>query len=323
VQEQASESRTALESPLVKYLIGRGKRAWNWIRRAWTHIVEIALRTDDDHVFMLAAGIAFNIITALVPTILLLLFVLGYVLDSADIVRQLNNLAKSYIVTAGFREDFLQSLQVQITTLVQNRGVAGAIGIGGLLWSASALASAIRVSMNKVLRCREVRNYLIYKLYDFVAIVVIGLLVFLSVVTGPLLQLLLAASDKVGEALHLVGIDTLVSTGINLAITLLLFLVIFRYVPYQRLERHIIWIGTLTSTALWELARYVFSFYVEEFGTFGRVYGAYAFFAAAALWIYFSALVFLIGAEVAYHVKQSRWNARRLFNKISREKGVT
>jgi membrane protein len=307
-----------LESPLVKVLLKRGRRAIEWLRWLWNHIVAIALRTDEDHVFMLAAGIAFNIITSLVPTILLVLFVLGYVLDSDTIMRQLNEWASTFIVTQGYRQDFLENVQAQITVVVQNRGITGAVGIVGLLWSASALAASIRVSVNKVLRCREVRNYFIYKLYDFLAIMMIGLLVFVSVVTGPLLQLLMAASDRVGLALHLVGIESFVSDLVNFAITLLLFYVIFRYVPYQRQERHIIWIGTAASTALWELARYVFSFYLNEFGTLGRVYGTYAFFAAAALWIYFSSLVFLLGAEVAYHIKQSRWNARRIFNKISR-----
>jgi len=267
---------------------------------------------------MLAAGIAFNIITSLVPTILVLFFILGYVLDSNTILNELNRYAEVYVVAQGPREEILQQLQTQISSLVENRGIAGAIGIVGILWSASALATSIRVAMNKVFRCREVRNYLIYKLYDIIGIMLIGLLVFVSIITGPLLHLVVAISDRIGMALQLAGLEGLVTELINLAITLLLFYVIFRYVPYQRQERHIIWIGTLTSTALWELARYVFSFYLTEFGTLGRIYGAYAFFAAAALWIYFTALVFMIGAEVAYHVKQSRWNAQRIFNRISR-----
>jgi len=310
-----------LQSPLVKSLIRRGRRAVEWLRWLWSHSVTIALRTDEDHVFMLAAGIAFNIITSMVPTLLLVLFALGYVLDSETVVQQLNRWANDFIVTTGYQPEFLQNIRAQIAVVVQNRGIAGAIGIVGLLWSASALAASIRVSVNKVLRCREVRNYFIYKLYDIVAIMLIGLLVFISVITGPLLQLLMAASDSVGDALHLVGIETLVTDLTNLVITTLLFYVIFRYVPYQRQQRHIIWIGTFTSTALWELARYIFSFYLNEFGTLGRIYGTYAFFAAAALWIYFSSLVFLIGAEMAYHIKQSRWNARRMFNKISRGLG--
>ncbi|MEO5931205.1 MAG: YihY/virulence factor BrkB family protein [Candidatus Kapaibacterium sp.] len=319
MQNTPTESHPAAATTPAGKLLARGRRILSRLGWLWKHIVEAAFRADSDHVFMLAAGIAFNIITSLVPTILLVLFALGYFLDSASIIHQLNEYATTFIVTQGNRTDILMNLKTQIAVVIQNRGIAGVIGFIGLLWSASALAASIRVSVNKVLRCREVRNYFIYKLYDIVAIMLIGLLVFVSIVTGPLLQLLLAASDHVGTVLHLVGIEGFLTDIVNFVITLLLFYVIFRYVPYQKQEQHIIWIGTLTSTALWELARYVFSFYLTEFGTLGRVYGAYAFFAAAALWIYFSALVFLIGAEVAYHIKQSRWNARRTFNRISRE----
>lgn len=318
MQEKRSRLRSVLDEPFVKHLQQRWLRVWGWLKWLWNHIVTISFRADEDHVFMLAAGIAFNIITSLVPTILVLFFVLGYVLDADSILRELNRYAETYIVAEGYREDILQKLHAQITSLVENRGIAGLVGIIGLLWSASALATSIRVAVNKVLRCREARNYFIYKLYDIISIMLIGLLVFISIVTGPLLHLVTALTDRIGVALHLDMIEGAFTELFSLAITLLLFYVIFRYVPYQKQERHIILIGTLTSAALWELARFTFGYYVTEFGTLGRIYGAYAFFAAAALWIYFSALVFLIGAEVAYHIKQSRWNARRIFNRISR-----
>ncbi|HVZ38884.1 MAG TPA: YihY/virulence factor BrkB family protein [Candidatus Kapabacteria bacterium] len=314
----SSESRSTAETTTLRPVTDWWRWAWHWVRRIRSHVWAIALRTDSDHVYMYAAGIAFNIITSLVPTILLILFVLGYVLDSAAIMQELNRVAHTYIVAEGFREDILVKLQSQIDILIRNRGLAGVIGAVGLLWSASALASSIRVAINSVLRCREVRGYLIYKLYDFMAIMMIGMLVFLSIITGPILQLVLAAGDKVGQVIHLSQLESLLSFGVNFVVTLLLFLVMFRYMPYQRQERHIILIGTLTSAALWELAHYIFSIYITEFNSFGRVYGTYAFFAAAALWIYVSSLVFLIGAEVAYHVKQSRWNARRMFEKASR-----
>ncbi len=317
MQETPSRQRSFLNAPLIKHLQKQWVRVWSWLTWLWNHTITISLRADNDHVFMLAAGIAFNIITSLVPTILVLFFVLGYVIDSEAIFRELNRYAEVYIVAGGYREDILEKLHAQINSLVDNRGIAGAIGIVGLLWSASALATSIRVAVNKVLRCREVRNYFIYKLYDIISIMLIGLLVFTSIVTGPLLHVVTALTDRIGVALHLDMIEGVFTEGLNLVITVALFYVIFRYVPYQKQERHIIWIGTLTSTLLWEMARFTFGFYVTEFGTLGRIYGAYAFFAAAALWIYFSALVFLIGAEVAYHIKQSRWNARRIFNRIS------
>jgi membrane protein len=289
-------------------------RRMQWL---WNNTVTIALRADDDHVFLLAAGIAFNIIIALIPTLLILFFVLGYVFDSERILQQINEYASTFIVAQGYRDDLIRTLHLQIESLIENRGIAGLIGIVGLLWTGSALATSIRVSINKVLRCREARSYLIYKLFDISTIAVIGLLVFVSIVMGTLFQIVVARSAWLLEWLDIPGVEGFLPELITVVVTFLLFLVIFRYMPYQKQERHIILIGAFSSTVLWELARLIFRFYLFEFTTFSRIYGAYAFFASAVFWLYYSALVFLLGAEVAYHVKQSRWNARRLFNKIA------
>lgn len=290
---------------------------WRKLQWLWNNTVTIAFRADSDHVFLLAAGIAFNIIIALIPTLLILLFVLGQFLDSERVLRQINEYVTTLVVTEGYRDDLTRTLRTQINALIENRGLAGIIGIIGLLWTGSALATSIRVAINKVLRCREVRSYLIYKLFDISTIAIIGLLVFVSIVMGTLYQFVVSHSARLVEMFDLPGVEGFLPELIAIIVTFTLFLVIFRYMPYQKQERHIIWIGAVSSTILWELARLIFRYYLLEFTTFSRVYGAYAFFASAIFWLYYSALVFLLGAEVAYHVKQSRWNARRLFNRIA------
>jgi len=291
------------------------------LRRLWRVIVEIANRADDDHVYMLSAGIAFNIITSLVPTILVILYVLGYVLDSQTVVTQLNEYASTLIVSGEYRADVIEAIRTQVDNIVSNRGLAGLIGIAGVVWSSSALAASIRVAVNRVLRCRQRQNVLVYKLYDIAGIVVLGLLVFISIVTGPLLGIARSITDRIADQLpfELIGLDWIIGEATIGLVNLLVFWAIFRFVPYQRQDRLVVVIGTLVSAALWEGARYVFGFYLVEFGTLGRVYGGFAYFAAAAIWIYVSALVFLVGAEIAYHVKQSGWNARRTFRRLADE----
>jgi membrane protein len=321
VENRQRQESVEQAMPLSKQIMAKLHRWMELSLWVWRNILRIAFRTDEDHVFMLAAGIAFNFITALVPTVLLMFFILGTLLntDQETVMRQLNETVRNFNVSAGNRDDILGSLQTQINSLIANRGIAAIFGITGLVWAASALATSIRVAINKILRCREVRHYLIYKLFDISTIALIGLLVFVSILLGPLLGVLMATSDRLGEVLHLDQLEAFVTESINFVTSLLLFFTIFRYMPYQKQSRLIIWVGTVVSTALWQIARYVFSFYLAEFGTFSKIYGAYAFFATTAFWLYYSALVFLIGAEVAYHIKQSRWNARRLFNRISGE----
>lgn len=304
-------------SVLGEPLAEGGRTVRGWLQWLWRNIWQIALRSDGDHVFLLAAGIAFNIALAMVPTILIILFVLGYVLESGQVVSQLSLYLDRLIVSSGSQAEIIEVVRTQVDSIVANRGLAGLLGFIGLLWSSSALAASIRVGVNKIMRCREAKNFLIYKLYDILTIILIGILVFVSILIGPLLGVIASINHKIAEAIPLLNLDRFLSEGINLVIAFALFYIIFRYIPYQRQRRSIIMVGTITSAVLWMVARLVFTFYLAEFRTFSRVYGAYAFLAASAFWIYYTALVFLIGAEVAYHVKQSTWNARRTFHRIA------
>ncbi|MCB0713834.1 MAG: YihY/virulence factor BrkB family protein [Ignavibacteriae bacterium] len=291
----------------------------DWFVWLWKNIWQIALRSDGDHIFLLAAGIAFNIAIALVPTVLILLFVLGYLLNPDTVAVQLNTYLDRFLISAGQQQQIIELIRTQVSSIVENRGIAGALGFFGLLWTSSALASSIRVGVNNIMRCREERFFLIYKLYDMMTIFLIGLLVFISILLGPMLQVVASLNEKIVESIPIINLDWFVSETLNLVIAIILFFVIFRFTPYQKQRYTIIMTGTLISALLWMVARLVFTLYLAEFKTFSRVYGAYAFLAASAFWIYYTALVFVIGAEVAYHVKQSTWNARRTFHRIAKK----
>lgn len=294
-----------------------GRTIGAYLRWLWDNIWQIGWRADGDHVFLLAAGIAFNMAISLVPMILVLLFVLGYVLEPDQVAEQLRVWLDQFIVSPGSQAEIIELVRDQISSIVANRGIAGVLGFIGLTWTASALASSIRVAVNQILRCREVKFFLIYKAYDILTIALLGLLVFASIVVGPLLQILAGINERLTEAIPIDNIDWFLSEGISFGVAAILFFVIFRFTPYQRQPYVVIISGTIVSAALWMLARLVFGIYLEEFRTFSRVYGAYAFLAAGAFWIYYTALVFLIGAEVAYHIRQSAWNARRTFHRIA------
>lgn len=303
----------SLDAPILD----TGRSLKDRLRIVWDNIWRIALRSDSDHIFLMAAGIAFNIAFAFVPTALILLFVLGYILNPEDVAVQLRTYLDRLLITSGSQNDIIDLVQSQVQSIVANRGLAGVAGFIGLLWTSSALATSIRVGINNILRCREQKNFLIYKLYDILTIILIGTLIFVSILIGPLLNIITSINERIAEAIPILHVDWFVSEGINILLALLLFYVIFRFTPYQRQSRLVILTGTVTSAILWTIARIVFTIYLTEFKTFSRVYGAYAILASTAFWIYYTALVFVIGAEVAYHIKQSTWNARRIFHQIA------
>jgi uncharacterized BrkB/YihY/UPF0761 family membrane protein len=81
-----------------------------------------------------------------------------------------------------------------------------------------------------------------------------------------------------------------------IVITALLFYIMYRYVPDSMPPRSAALVSTLTMTVLWLLSGEIFSAYVTRFSAIGSIYGPYAFLLVLLLWIYYSCLIFVLGA---------------------------
>jgi membrane protein len=85
-----------------------------------------------------------------------------------------------------------------------------------------------------------------------------------------------------------------------------MFFVLYRFVPNKRLPWQIVIISTIAAVGLWELARVVFTWYVNSATNFSKFYGGYIVLASLALWFYYSAFIFLISAELAQYIYVKR-----------------
>lgn len=68
--------------------------------------------------------------------------------------------------------------------------------------------------------------------------------------------------------------------------------------PIVKIRKRSVLIGALWAALLWVGAKVLFGYYLTQFQTFPRIYGAYALGVVVAFWIYYTAVVFIIGAEV-------------------------
>ena len=68
--------------------------------------------------------------------------------------------------------------------------------------------------------------------------------------------------------------------------------------PIVKIRKRSVLIGALWAAMLWAGAKVIFGMYLASFTTFSRIYGAYALGVVVAFWIYYTAVVFIIGAEI-------------------------
>ena len=88
-----------------------------------------------------------------------------------------------------------------------------------------------------------------------------------------------------------------------------LFVTLYRFVPIQRICWPSVVTGSVATAVLWELAKQLFRFYIESVGVYRTMYGSLGVTIALIMWIYYSAVVFVLGAAVIRVLEERRSTA--------------
>ena len=85
----------------------------------------------------------------------------------------------------------------------------------------------------------------------------------------------------------------------------------YRVLPNKRLPRFITVSSSSIAVILWEIARWIFGWYVTTISSFGSIYGAFAVITIIAVWIYYTGFIVLFTAESMQTLYQSRYTAEQ------------
>jgi membrane protein len=98
----------------------------------------------------------------------------------------------------------------------------------------------------------------------------------------------------------------LIANILPVTLVALILLPLYMWLPGRKLSIHQVLPGAVTSALLWEALRRGFGFYLEHMTRFDAVYGSISGIVGFLLWIFFSASIFLLGAEVAWVLNEHR-----------------
>jgi membrane protein len=242
----------------------------------------------------MASALAFAAELCLAPLTLILFALAGYLMESDKIADYLFDAATLLLPAYG------RELGEFFSFLVRQRAVVGLVGVLSWMVFATQFFALMRTVLNRVFRAPGRRGIVHGFAIDLLMVVAIGAL---AIVFSASILMVLTLGDI---AARLVPVALLPSTGLRRAISLpvmyltgvgLLFL-LFRALPNARVPARAAAIGTLAVTIAWEGARWVFTAYVVLFGTYGNLYGSFGAAIATLVWIYYSAVIFVLGAEL-------------------------
>jgi membrane protein len=263
--------------------------------RGWWDILKrVARQVSEDRVMAEAAGVTYYALLALFPALAALVSLYGLFADPNTIATNLD--AVSGFMPGGGMQIVTDQLHSLAATSQRALGFGLLVSLAVSLWSANAATKALFDALNAVYREREERSFVLRTAVSLAF--TIGSLAFVLIAMGSVV-VLPAVLSFVGFG----GTTDLLLKVLRwplLLVAITIFLAcVYRYGPSRAKARWrwVSWGGGFAAI-VWILGSAVFAWYVANFGTYNKTYGSLGAAIGFMTWIWLSAIVVLVGAEL-------------------------
>ena len=294
-------------------LPGLRYRVSEFVRRLWT-------KGYEDDVFFMAGAVAFNLLLALIPLLMLGVGLTGYAVSArfGDPVAGIVGLASEFFPGAGGGVDLTSFLQAVLERLLEQRGGLTVLGAVFFVFIATRLVGSVRAALRETFDVGQARGIVEGKIFDIKVVVVGVVLLTLNLGVTVFLE---GAMDLGIRVLGFQGVvitlaQWLTAYSVALVSIWLLFLVVYRYLPARRIPWRTAMVAATFSAVFHEVLKAGFSWYATDLANYTSTFGNLATVAVLVFWIYYEAVVFILGGEVAqvYTMrKASRMTVRTTF----------
>lgn len=257
-------------------------------------------RADEDHIFLYGSGLAFSLFLCIIPFVLIVFSILGIILHAESVERQINALIYAVVPYKEYADYARLIISSRVAEFIQYKTLAGLIGGLGLLFAASGLFSSMRTVLNKVFGVKEDKGVVVGKLRDLGMVLFIIVFILMATVILPIIDILKNVMGKwaIASFFQISELQQSIITVVSFLIVFATFYVFYRFIPYAKLGRKVPAMSALWAAVLWEIAKRLFGYYLYNLASLDKIYGTYTLVVAIAFWIYYSSVIFIIGAEI-------------------------
>jgi membrane protein len=250
----------------------------------------------------LAAALAYYAIFSIAPLLIAIIWIAGLIFGpraaQGHLVTQLQEIvgANGIAVIQTMIKDASETPAGLLTTL---------IGLATLLFGASSLFGQLQDALNTIWEIEPkpgglkagLKLFLKNRLLAFLMVLFTGFLLVLSLAASSVLHVISRTLDQqsVDWVVPLRAIDLFVP----LIIITVLFAIVFKILPETRIAWSDVWLGAIITSILFTLGKVLISLYFG-FSNVASIYGAASSLIILLLWIYYSAQIFLFGAEFTW-----------------------
>lgn len=268
---------------------------------AWRRI---AVRTWNqswiDNAGLVAAGVAFYSFLAIIPLLGIIVLAYGFFAEPETVIRNMQ--AMMAVLPADVAMLIGEQLMAAVQASEGTKGLAILAALGVALYGGTNAASAIILALNIAYQEKEKRSLL--QFYKLALIMTVGALLLLVVavaattVIGSLERFI---PDASGPAVLVGKLASYLALGAGAAA---IAATLYRFGP-SREDARWAWItpGSLFAAIGWLLLTAAFGFYIGRVADYGATYGPLGAMVALLTWLYLSAYLFVVGAELNSEVE--------------------
>jgi membrane protein len=250
-----------------------------------------------------AAALTYYGVLAIFPAMLAMVSVLGLIGDSATdaLIENIEDVAP------GPAQEIVTNALKNLQDAGAASGFAFVIGLGGAIWAASGYVNGFMSASNSIYDVEEGRpltKTLPTRIgLTLVLMVLAGVIAFAVAITGGI-------AKELGELLGIgdtaVDVWNLAKWPVLLVLVSFMFAVLYWGTPNVKLPFRLVSPGGLLAVLGWVIASALFAFYVSNFSSYNKTYGALAGPIVFLLWLWISNICILLGAELNAEIERSR-----------------
>lgn len=254
----------------------------------------------DDRSQTMAAALAYYTAFSLPPLLVLLMLVLGKVMDPADLRGNIETQLGMLMGAQGAEQ--VKGLLEQSKQPLAGGVFTGIISVLALLFGATGVFGELQSSLNSAWKVAPDpkrggwKQFITKRVLSFTMIFAVAFLLIVSLVMSAMIS----AFGSVVSNMFDGGLSTpllyILDLTLSFGIFTIVFMTIFKFVPDAEIGWHDVRVGAMGTAVLFLLGKFVIGFYLGRSNP-GQAYGAAGSLAILLVWLYYSSMILLFGAE--------------------------
>jgi membrane protein len=258
-------------------------------------------KADQDQIFFMGGAIAFNVLVAIVPLALAVAGVAGFFLQArADITGGPADPLVNYLLSVlpPVSAEFADQMRGYLNAFIEQATGLFTIGTLVFAWLATRLIGTLRTALREIFDIQQDRGIIAGKLFDLQMVFVAGTLLAINIAATVVIELVASFGLEVLHIPEGQAVLAQLLTVVSFLSIWFMFVLIYRYLPARRIQWRTALISATFTALLFELMKQGFAWYFRNYGGYASTYQGLASIAIVVIYVYYTAVVFILGGEV-------------------------